>query len=146
MPDRALHSVTTTGRPDDQRPALIDVETFFSDPEFSSASISPDGTRVAYLAPHRGRRNVWVRGIDQDHIAAVPVTSDSRRGITTYYWTDDPRFMLYLQDTDGNEDWHLYRVDLGAPDSPAVDLTPLAAGSRVFAVGPETTVPGTVIA
>jgi dipeptidyl aminopeptidase/acylaminoacyl peptidase len=138
--------VTTTGRPDDQRPALIDVETLFADPEFASASISPDGTRVAYLAPHRGRRNVWVRGIDQDHVDAVPVTSDSRRGVTTYYWTDDPRFMLYLQDTDGNEDWHLYRVDLGAPDSPAVDLTPLAAGSRVFAVDPETTVPGTVIA
>jgi dipeptidyl aminopeptidase/acylaminoacyl peptidase len=138
--------VTTTGRPDDQRPALIDVETLFADPEFASASISPDGTRVAYLAPHRGRRNVWVRGIDQDHVDAVPVTSDSRRGVTTYYWTDDPRFMLYLQDTDGNEDWHLYRVNLGAPDSPAVDLTPLAAGSRVFAVDPETTVPGTVIA
>ncbi|QYN38931.1 S9 family peptidase [Pseudonocardia sp. DSM 110487] len=143
---RAECSVTTTGRPDDQRPALIDVETFFADPEFASASISPDGTRVAYLAPHRGRRNVWVRGIDQDHFDAVPVTSDSRRGITTYYWTDDPRFMLYLQDTDGNEEWHLYRVDLGAPDSPAVDLTPLAAESRVFAVNPETTVPGTVIA
>ena len=36
--------MTTTGRPNDQRPALIDVETFFADPEFASASISPDGT------------------------------------------------------------------------------------------------------
>ena len=109
-------------------------------------SISPDGTRIAYLAPHRGRRNVWVRGIDQSHDDAVPVTHDTRRGITTYYWTDDPRWLLYLQDTDGNEDWHLYRVDLDDPDAPAVDLTPIGPGSRVFAVDAETTVPGTVIA
>jgi dipeptidyl aminopeptidase/acylaminoacyl peptidase len=138
--------MTATDRPTDQRPALIDIETFFSDPDFSGASISPDGTRIAYLAPHRGRRNVWVRGIDDTHDHAVPVTHDARRGITYHYWTDDPRFLLYLQDTDGDEDWHLYRVDLDAPDAPAVDLTPLGPGSRVFAVDPETTVPGTVIA
>ncbi len=127
-------------------PALIDVETLFADPEFASASISPDGTRIAYLAPHRGRRNVWVRGIDQTHDDAVPVTHDARRGITTHHWTDDPRFLLYLQDVDGNEDWHLHRVDLHNPTSPAVDLTPMEPGSRVFAVDPETTEPGTVIA
>ena len=40
-----------------------------------------------------------------------------------------------IDDTDGNEDWHLFRVDLDAPDEPAVDLTPLSPGSCVFAVG-----------
>ena len=89
---------------------------------------------------------MWVRGIDQSHDDAIPVTHDTRRGITSYYWTDDPRWLLYLQDTDGNEEWHLYRVDLDDPDAPAVDLTQLGPGSRVFAVDPETTVPGTVIA
>jgi dipeptidyl aminopeptidase/acylaminoacyl peptidase len=138
--------MTLTGRPAQQRPALIDVEAFFADPEFASPSISADGTRIAYLAPHHGRRNVWIRGVDQTHDDAVPVTHDTRRGISTYYWTDDPRWLLYLQDTDGDEDWHLYRVDLEDPDSPAVDLTPMEAGSRVFAADPETTVPGTVIA
>lgn len=138
--------MTSTGRTPRQRPAQLDTEAFFADPAFASPSISPDGTRIAYLAPYRGRRNVWVRGVDQTHAEAVPVTSDTRRGITGYHWTDDPRFLLYLQDTDGNEDWHLHRVDLGDPGSPAVDLTPLDPGSRVFAVDPETTVPGTVIA
>jgi len=137
--------MTTTGRPTEQQPALIDIERLFADLPFSSPSISPDGTRIAYLAPHRGRRNVWVRGIDQAGVDAVPVTHDTRRGITGYHWTDDPRWLLYLQDTDGNEDWHLYRVDLDAPDQPAVDLTPLGPGSRVFAVDAETTVPGTAI-
>ena len=137
--------MTVTGPPTEQRPALIDVETLFADLQFSSPLISPDGTRIAYKAPHRGRRNVWVRGIDQSHVDAVPVTHDSRRGITSYHWTDDPRWLLYLQDIDGNEDWHLYRVDLDAPNASAVDLTPFDPGSRVFAVDAETTVPGTAI-
>ncbi|MBC8091293.1 MAG: S9 family peptidase [Pseudonocardia sp.] len=125
-------------------PRLIDVEEFFADPVFSGASISPDGARVAYLAPRYGRMNVWVRGIDDEHEDAVCVTHDTRRGIATYHWTSSPRFLLYLQDTDGNEDWHLHRVDLDAPDEPAVDLTPLAPGSRVLVVEP-TSVPGSVL-
>ncbi|MEV5540568.1 S9 family peptidase [Saccharopolyspora shandongensis] len=126
-------------------PKLIDVEEFFADPEFAVPSISPDGTRIAYLAPKYGRRNVWVRGIDEGHEDAVCVTHDARRGITTYLWTDDPRWLLYLQDTDGNEDWHLYRVDLDAPDKPAVDLTPMEQGSRVFGAEPLSSVPGNVL-
>jgi len=113
-------------------PQLLDVETLFADPVFSRATLSPDGKRVAYLAPHLGRTNVWVRDLDQDHEDAVVVTHDARRGIKAYAWTADPRWMLYLQDTDGNEDWHLFRVDLDAPDAPALDLTPLDPGSRVL--------------
>jgi hypothetical protein len=45
-------------------PELIDVEAIFADPEFAVQSISPDG-RIAYVAPKYGRRNVWVRGIDE---------------------------------------------------------------------------------
>ncbi|WP_327151189.1 S9 family peptidase [Nocardia sp. NBC_01329] len=127
-------------------PALFDVEQFFADPVFAGASISPDGTRIAYLAPRHGRTNVWVRGITEEHEEAVCVTHDDRRGIKTYYWTDDPRWLLYLQDTDGNEDWHLYRVDLDAPGEPAVDLTPMPPGSRVFAAEPAKSYPGSVFA
>ena len=127
------------------RARLVEVEELFADPAFVVPTISPDGTRIAYLAPHRGRRNVWVRGIDETHDDAVAVTHDTRRGITTYHWTDDPRYLLYEQDTDGNEDWHLHRVDLDAPDEPAVDLTPMGPGSRVFAVEPLPAVPGTVL-
>src|SRR3954462_14292906 len=88
-------------------PRLIPIEELFADPVFSGASISSDGERIAYLAPRYGRTQVWVRGIDQEHDDAVCVTHDKRRGIKSYYWTDDPRWLLYLQDTDGNEDWHL---------------------------------------
>ncbi|MEV1290773.1 S9 family peptidase [Pseudonocardia sp. NPDC049635] len=124
---------------------LIDAEDFFADPSFALPTISPDGTRIAYLAPAHGRRNVWVRGIDETHDDAVCVSHDDRRGITTYHWTDDPRWLLYLQDIDGNEDWHLYRVDLERPDEPAVDLTPLEPGSRVAGVDSLPSAPGSVL-
>ncbi|RJQ85574.1 S9 family peptidase [Amycolatopsis panacis] len=126
-------------------PRLFDVEEIFADPVFSGASISQDGTKIAYLAPKGGRTNVWVRGVDEEHEDAVCVTHDTRRGIRTYHWTDDPRWLLYQQDTDGNEDWHLYRVDLEAPDEPAVDLTPMAPGSRVYGIEPMKSMPGTVL-
>ena len=126
-------------------PKLIPAEEFFADPVFFGPSISPDGTKIAYLAPKYGRTNVWVRGLDQEHADAVCVTHDARRGINIYEWTDDPRWLLYLQDTDGNEDWHLYRVDLEAPDEPAVDLTPMAAGSRVLGIEAMPSVPGSVL-
>ncbi|WP_042281884.1 S9 family peptidase [Nocardiopsis alba] len=127
------------------RPRRIEIEELFADPSFANPKISPDGTRMAYLAPEHGRRNVWVRGIDQDHDQARCVTHDDRRGITTYLWSDDPRWLLYLQDTDGNEDWHLYRVDLDDPDTPAVDLTPLPEGSRVFGAEELPSHPGHVL-
>jgi dipeptidyl aminopeptidase/acylaminoacyl peptidase len=135
----------TVAPPRGQTPDLIDVEALFADPQFAVPSISPDGTRIAYVAPHRGRLNIWVRGIDQDHADAVPVTHDTRRGITQYHWTDDPRWLLHLQDTDGNEDWHLHRVDLDEPGAPAVDLTPMDPGSRVIGVEPFPPEPGTVL-
>ncbi|MBF6209755.1 S9 family peptidase [Nocardia puris] len=136
-----------TGSSPDRRglPRLVPVEEFFADPEFAAATISPDGSRIAYLAPEYGRRNVWVRGIHEEHADAVCVTHDARRGITKYFWTDDPRWLLYLQDTDGNEDWHLHRVDLDAPGEPAVDLTPLEPGSRVFGAEPLRSVPGSML-
>nr|WP_255585854.1 S9 family peptidase [Tsukamurella sp. TY48] len=136
------HAMTATTPTSTGRPRRIEVEEFFADPEFSGASISPDGNRIAYLAPKYGRTQVWVRGIDDDHDDAVCVTHDERRGIKTYYWTDDPRWLLYRQDTDGNEDWHIYRVDLDAPEEPALDLTPMAPGSRVVGAGMMRTEPG----
>lgn len=139
-----------TTRPDTRHatpaPRRFEPEDLFSDPAFSHPVISPDGASLAYLAPSDGRRNVWVRGIDQEHEEARRVTHDTRRGILTFFWSDDPRWLLYLQDTDGNEDWHLLRVDLEHPEADARDLTPLEPGSRVFSAEPLSARPGTVLA
>ncbi|MBP2364613.1 S9 family peptidase [Pseudonocardia parietis] len=104
-------------------PELITVEELFAPPERTGAEISPDGTRIAYLAPWRNRLNVWVRGIDSEDDARC-VTADETRSVAGFHWTDDPRWLLYLQDSGGDENWHVYRIDLNDPGSPAVDLTP----------------------
>ncbi|MBJ7339562.1 S9 family peptidase [Mycolicibacterium sp.] len=115
-------------------PEHISVEDFFSSPVRAGATISPDGTKIAYLAPWKDRLNVWVESLDSDSDGASDarcVTADENRSIVAYHWTDDPRWMLYAQDDDGDENWHVYRVDLQNPDAPAIDLTPFP-GARAL--------------
>ncbi len=127
-------------------PELISVEDFFSSPDRILAQISPDGRRIAYLAPWRDRLNVWVHGVD-DHGSPTGeprcVTADETRSVVIYHWTDDPRWMLYLQDGGGDENWHVYRVDLDDPAAAAVDLTPFP-GVRAILTIPKGR-PGTAI-
>ncbi|OBC13628.1 peptidase [Mycobacterium sp. 852013-50091_SCH5140682] len=104
-------------------PELITVEDFFRPPVRTAATISPDGTRIAYLAPWRNRLNVWIENLDGDPDPRC-VTADETRSVYIYRWTQDARWLLYQQDTGGDENWHIFRVDLEHPESPAVDLTP----------------------
>ncbi|MFF1713165.1 alpha/beta fold hydrolase [Streptomyces sp. NPDC058268] len=101
----------------------LSVEALFDSPARVRASISPDGTRIAYLAPWRDRLNVWVQSLDSGDEPRC-VTADGNRSVLTYHWTGDPRWLLYEQDRDGDEHFHIYRVDLADPDAEVVDLTP----------------------
>jgi dipeptidyl aminopeptidase/acylaminoacyl peptidase len=103
-------------------PPLIPVEDFFENPEKIGGAISPDGTKVSYLAPESNRLNVWVRTIGQDD--DVCVTHDHERGILTYRWARDSKRIVYLQDQGGNENFRVFAADLERPDEPARDLTP----------------------
>jgi dipeptidyl aminopeptidase/acylaminoacyl peptidase len=108
----------------------IPVDDLFKPPTRAHATISPDGTRIAYLAPWRNRLNVWVHGVDSDADARC-VTADDARSVINYQWTDDPRWLLYTQDAGGDENWHVYRVDLDDSSAPAFDLTPFP-GARAY--------------
>lgn len=112
-------------------PTLIAVEEFFGLPRRARALLSPDGRSVAYLAPWCGRLTLHLRAPDSDWGSpdgdspeVQRITSASRRNIDTFYWSSDGRYLLFHQDTDGDENWHLHRADPNRPDKPAVDLTP----------------------
>jgi dipeptidyl aminopeptidase/acylaminoacyl peptidase len=104
---------------------LIPREVLFGNPERVSPRISPDGTRLAWIAPRDGVLNVWVAPIGADGVSwetAAIVTDDKDRGVRVFAWARDNRHLLYLQDAGGDENWRLYDVDL---DTMARrDLTP----------------------
>ena len=85
---------------------LIPREVLFGNPERVSPAISPDGARLAWIAPHEGVLNVWVApasaGSGVDWSAARVVTDDRDRGIRMFEWAHDARHLLYLQDTGGD--------------------------------------------
>jgi dipeptidyl aminopeptidase/acylaminoacyl peptidase len=105
---------------------LIPRQVLFGNPERLSPRISPDGTRLAWIAPHDGVLNVWVAPADAeagvDWAAARVVTDDTDRGIRMFAWAHDGRHLLYLQDTGGDENWRLHDVDLETMQRR--DLTP----------------------
>ena len=101
---------------------LIPRKVLFGNPDKASPTLSPDGARIAYLAPVDGVLNVWV-GPAEDADSAKPITRDTGRGIRFYVWAYTNKHLVYIQDKDGDENWRMYAVDLTTGDT--LDLTPL---------------------
>jgi dipeptidyl aminopeptidase/acylaminoacyl peptidase len=102
-------------------PPLIPRDVLFGNPERTSPKISPDGAKLAWIAPDKKNvLQVWVKTIGKDDDKIV--TADKKRGIRQYTWAENSKVLLYLQDTDGDENWHVYGVDLAS--SKVRDFTP----------------------
>ncbi len=99
---------------------LIPRRVLFGNPVNTSPRISPDGKRMAYIAPVNDVLNVWVGTIGAND--AQPVTKDTERGIRSYFWAADNKHILYVQDFGGNENFRLYATDLDSRETR--DLTP----------------------
>lgn len=116
---------------------IIDREIFFGDPEIAGGQISPNGEYISFLKPFKGKRNIWIKGINKHFEDARPLTADTNRPIPGYFWSRDSKHILYVQDKGGDENFHVYSVSPGAspekgmevPES--IDLTPLD-GIRAF--------------
>jgi len=122
-------------------PPLIARDVLFGNPERTSPRLSPDGKRLAWLAPDKKNvLQVWVRtiGTTDDKV----VTADKKRGIRQYLWASDNKTLLYLQDNDGDENFHVYGADL---ESGIVrDYTPIQ-GVRADVVEVEPAVPDQIL-
>ncbi len=92
-------------------PPLIDRQLFFGDPEISGAQISPDGKYLAFVKPLNGTRNIWVKRTEEPFSAARPITNDTKRPIPGYFWSWDGKFILFVQDQGGNENYNVYAVN-----------------------------------
>jgi dipeptidyl aminopeptidase/acylaminoacyl peptidase len=92
-------------------PRLIPRAILFGNPDRTAPTLSPDGTRLGYIAPENGVLNVFVGPADGSEPAAA-VTADTDRGIRDFLFCHDDRSLVYRQDTAGDEDWRLYALDL----------------------------------
>ena len=117
-------------------PPVIDREIIFGNPEIAGAQISPDGKYLAFLKPWKDTRNVYVKGVDEPFSAARLMTTEAKRPIAGYFWSRDSKYILYVKDNDGDENFNVYAVDpaakpaAGAEAPPSRDMTGLK-GVRV---------------
>lgn len=111
----------TTARPMTPVPALIDRELFFGNPEIAGAQISPDGKYVTFMKPWKDTRNIWIKGVDEPFSTARLLTTETKRPIPGYFWTYDSKYILYVKDNDGDENFNLYAVDPAAKAAPGAD-------------------------
>jgi dipeptidyl aminopeptidase/acylaminoacyl peptidase len=116
-----LFFVVQASAAEQEQVPLIPRQDLFGNPNKVSAEVSPDGKWIAWLAPVNGVMNVWVAPVG-DLEAAAPITGDKKRGIRAYLWTYDGIHLVYVQDEGGDENWHVYAVDVSRRTTR--DLTP----------------------
>ena len=107
-------------------PPLIDRELIFGNPEIAGAQLSPDGKYLAFQKPWKETRNVYVKGVDQPFSAARLLTAETKRPIAGYFWSRDSKYILYVKDNDGDENYNVYAVDPGAKPATGADAPPPA--------------------
>jgi dipeptidyl aminopeptidase/acylaminoacyl peptidase len=115
------------------QPPIVDRELYFGDPEISYAQLSPDGRFIAFLKPLKGTRNVWVKTAAEPFAGARPITADTKRPISQFFWSRDSRAVLFVQDQDGDENYNVYAVDPAA--APAAGAEVPAARNLTAAKG-----------
>jgi len=98
-----------------EAPPLLDRELFFGNPEIAAAQLSPDGKYIAFLKPWKETRNVWVKKTSEPYSAARLVTAEPKRPIAGFFWSRDSKFVLFVKDQDGDENFNVYAVDPAAP-------------------------------
>ncbi len=90
---------------------IIDREILFGNPQISGAQLSPDGKYITFIKPLNGTMNIWVKPKESTFEEAYPLTDDATRPIRSYFWSRDSKYVLYVQDKGGDENFHLYAID-----------------------------------
>lgn len=127
----ALTASATSPSHPTENPVLIPRSVIFGNPERASPQLSPDGSRIAFLAPLDGVLNVWVAPLNAKAnspdgvlaaVTATPVTHSKDRPIMRYQWAHNGEQIIFLNDQGGNENFHVHVVDLDS--GVERDLTP----------------------
>ena len=124
-----------------EQPPIIERSVLFGNPLRFQGRLSPDGTKMSFRAPLDGVMNLWV-GDRGDFSSVKAITKDTGRGIPSHFWALDSQHVLYTQDQGGDENWHLYSVDLASGET--IDLSPYE-GTQARMLAQSEKAPGVVI-
>lgn len=105
-------------------PPILDRELFFGNPEIAGAQLSPNGKYITFMKPWKDTRNIWIKGVDEPFSAARLLTTETKRPIPAYFWTYDSKYVLFVKDNDGDENFNVFAVDPTAKPSPGADAPP----------------------
>ena len=119
------------------QPPLIDRNLFYGEVTIAGAQISPDGRYLSFLKPFKGTRNIWVKGADEPFSAARPVSAEATRPIRSYFWSHDSKFILYVQDSGGDENFNVYAIDPTLPADSKKGVPPTRALTNLKGVRTE---------
>ena len=102
-------------------PELLPREYFFArGSEKFGFQISPDGKRLAYLKESEdGKRYLYIKWVGKDEEEIVTNKADD---IWEFSWAFDNKHLLYLNDKNGDENFHIYAINIEKKERQ--DLTP----------------------
>ncbi len=92
-------------------PPLLDRDLFFGDPQIAGAQLSPNGEFISFMRPFDGTRNLWVKARGASFDDALPVTDRTDRPIMGYFWSRDSKYLLFVMDQGGDENFNIYALD-----------------------------------
>lgn len=96
------------------------VSDYFKKPEKSDFQFSPNGQYVSYRErDENGKSHVFIKSTETDKVSKV--IEEGEELIRGYGWANDDR-LLYVSDQGGNENYHIYAIDLDGTNQQ--DLTP----------------------
>ncbi len=87
----------------------IPLENFFRKPQESGYLLSPNGKSYIYRAPVNHINNIFIQEVGNNK--PIQLTNSTDRDIERFYW-GTANEILYLQDTEGDENYKLYRLNI----------------------------------
>jgi len=81
--------------------------------------LSPCGKQLAYFAPFKTYQTIWLQKEDG---TCNPLVTNHTHPLAHYKWSQDGKYILFLADDNGNENWNLFRADCAT--GAVTNLTP----------------------
>ncbi len=96
------------------------VEDYFQKPKQSSFKFSPNGLYLSYKERDKtGKSHIYIKNVETNEVNRV--LEEGKKPILLYVWGNNEK-ILFIQDGNGDENYHVYSVNLDGSD--ILDLTP----------------------